>query len=160
MFQHLVECCTDLQLILNISCLHLHFEHATHNFVRAIWSGIDIKGCHNLGGGQCRALAWLLDKIFLLLQLLGSQRCFAFILFPCASNVEKTHEFADYILPNYIYEHSKFPPSAWAEPDLQFKRITNGCESFMQSLRACFITVIRQFLNSWKDLKVYKPITI
>ena len=42
---------TDLQLILNISCLHLDFEHATHNFVRAIWSGIDIKGCHNLGGG-------------------------------------------------------------------------------------------------------------
>ena len=31
MFQHLVECCTDLQLILNISCLHLDFEHATHN---------------------------------------------------------------------------------------------------------------------------------
>ena len=28
MFQHLVECCTDLQLILNISCLHLDFEHA------------------------------------------------------------------------------------------------------------------------------------
>jgi hypothetical protein len=37
MFQHLIECCTDLQLILNISCLHLDFEHATHNAARAIW---------------------------------------------------------------------------------------------------------------------------
>ena len=45
MFQHLVECCTYLQLILNISCLHLDFEHATHNAARAIWPGIDIKGC-------------------------------------------------------------------------------------------------------------------
>ena len=35
----------DLQLILNISCLHLDFEHATHNAARAKWPGIDIKGC-------------------------------------------------------------------------------------------------------------------
>ena len=48
MFQHLVECCTDLQLILNISCLHLDFEHATHNAARAKWPGIDIKGCQFL----------------------------------------------------------------------------------------------------------------
>jgi hypothetical protein len=27
--------------------------------------------------------------------------CFAFDLFPCALNVEKAHEFADYILRNY-----------------------------------------------------------
>jgi hypothetical protein len=50
--------------------------------------------------------------------------CFAFDLFPCAPNVEKAHEFADYILRNYIDENSKCPPSVWAEPDLQFKRTT------------------------------------
>jgi hypothetical protein len=43
--------------------------------------------------------------------------CFAFDLFPCALNVEKAHEFADYILRNYIDQNSKFPPSVWAEPD-------------------------------------------
>jgi hypothetical protein len=34
--------------------------------------------------------------------------CFAFDLFTCAPHVEKTHEFADYILQNYIDENSKF----------------------------------------------------
>ena len=51
-------------------------------------------------------------------------------MWQCAHNVEKAHEFADYILRNYIDENSKFPPSVWAEPYLQFKRTTNECESF------------------------------
>ena len=149
MFQHLIECCTDLQLILNISCLHLDFEHATHNAARAIWPEIDIKGCQfhlsqscwrkvqSLGlaaeykNPESNVGNWI--KSFFGLSYLDPndvEDCFAFDLFPCALNVEKAHEFADYILRNYIDQNSKFPPSVWAEPDLQFKRTTNGCESF------------------------------
>ena len=40
--------CIDSVLILNISCLHLDFEHATHNAAWTIWPGIDIKGCQFL----------------------------------------------------------------------------------------------------------------
>ena len=122
---------------------------STHNATRAIWPGIDIKGCQlhfsqswwrkvqSLGlaaeykNSESDVGNWI--KSFFGLSYLDPNNvedCFAFDLFPCAPNVEKAHELADYILRNYIDENSKFPPSVWAEPDLQFKRTTNGCESF------------------------------
>ena len=122
---------------------------STHNATRAIWSGIDIKGCQlhfsqswwrkvqSLGlaaeykNSESDVGNWTKSFFgFSYLDPNDVEDCFAFDLFPCAPNVEKAHEFADYILRNYIDENSKFPPSVWAEPDLQFKRTTNGCESF------------------------------
>jgi hypothetical protein len=35
-----------------------------------------------------------------------------------------------YVVNNYIDQSSSFPPTTWADSDVECKRTTNGCESF------------------------------
>ena len=43
---------------------------------------------------------------------------------------EKALQFADYIVDTNIDQPAVFPPHIWADPDIDSKRTTNGCESF------------------------------
>jgi hypothetical protein len=77
--------------------------------------------------------------------------------------VEKAHELADYILRNYIDENSKCPPSVWAEPDLQFKRTTNGCESFHAKFADMFYhshPPIFEFMERLKSVQTHNYLKI
>jgi uncharacterized protein YbcV (DUF1398 family) len=66
------------------------------------------------------------------------EECFVFDVFSEAPESEKAIEFADYVVRNYIELSSSFPPTIWADADVECKRTTNGCESFHKEFGTMF----------------------
>jgi len=64
--------------------------------------------------------------------------CFAFDILPGAPNDENAMEFADYILYTYVDDNAKFSSRYWADPNLDTKRTTNGCENVHRQLGTMF----------------------
>ena len=62
------------------------------------------------------------------------EECFVFDVFFEAPESEKAIEFAYYVVNNYIDQSSSFPPTTWADSDVECKRTTNGCENFHKGL--------------------------
>jgi hypothetical protein len=55
------------------------------------------------------------------------EECF---VFDEAPESEKAIEFAYYVVNNYIDQSSSFPPTTWADSDVECKRTTNDVKAF------------------------------
>ncbi|KAL4084362.1 hypothetical protein QTP88_028185 [Uroleucon formosanum] len=51
---------------------------------------------------------------------------------------DKSTEFSDYLVDNYVDEDSSFPPKIWAEMTSSAQRSTNACESFYSKYNSNF----------------------
>lgn len=172
MFTHLKSACSEIGCNLNITYLHLDFEMAVHEAARSIWQTVTIKACQfHLGQAWYRKIQslglsneykdpesnlgkWL--KLFFGLSYLEPadvSDCFAFDILPEAPDNEKAIEFADYVLNTYVDETSKFPSIIWADPDLNSKRTTNGCESFHKQLSTMFYSSHPNVFDFMEKLK-------
>jgi hypothetical protein len=56
--------------------------------------------------------------------------CLAFDIMEDAPNDERSMQFSDCILSTYAAPDATFPPTIWANHDLNEVKTTNGCESF------------------------------
>ena len=123
----------------------------------SIWPHMLIKACQfHLGQAWCRkiqngklsgeykdpesAIGKWLKKFFGLTYLESADvaGCFAFDILQDAPYNERAMEFADYVLNTYVDERAKFQSHIWADPNLDSKRTTNGCEHFHRQLGTMF----------------------
>ena len=150
-FMHLVHSCSQVGVDLNIAVLHLNIEISIHETVGSgsIWPNVIIKACRiHLEQTWYRKIQnHVLSKeykdpesdigkwfnTFFGLRYLDTSEVadyFAFYILPDAPGDEKAMEFADYILNTYVNDNSKLSCQLWADPNLDTKRTTNGCENF------------------------------
>ena len=60
----------------------------------------------------------------------NSRREFEFDIVPEAPDNDKAVQFVHYIVNMYVEQSAAFTSHSWADPDIDSKRNTNGCESF------------------------------
>ena len=173
MFQHLIDACTENELSLNPSCLHLDFEISVHEAAKHFCPNVSVKACQfHLSKAWYRKIQslglakeykdkesptgdWL--KVFFGLSFLEPvevEECFVFDLFSVAPDCEKAVKFADYVLKTYVCSDSAvFPPQIWAESNIEGIRTTNGCESFHNQFGSMFYSTHPNIFDFLEKIK-------
>ena len=75
-----------------------------------------------------------------------------------APNDERCVQFSDYILSTYNAPDATFPPTIWANHDLDEVKTTNGCESFHRHFSDLFRSPhpnVFELMANLKDIQAY-----
>ena len=142
--------CRDRGLVFSPETVHIDFEKAMHNSVRRNFRQANISCCcFHLGQSIWRKIqtigfsAQYRDKdseigkwltLFYGLPYLDTEEiedCFVMDIMSSEPDDAKCHQFADYMLENYVSSDARYPPQLWADiPRERSKRTTNVPEAF------------------------------
>ena len=148
LFNSLLSLSNDQHIFLNPQKIVVDYEMAIHNSVQSVWPTAKIFGCRfhlaqswyrkiqSLGlvsiyKGDTEHGKWL-QHLFGL-PFLDPDRvgeCFTENFMADLPQLNSFTKLADYLVDNYITEHSSFPPSIWASKTSSLFLTTNPCESF------------------------------
>ena len=181
-FKLLASYCESVNLSWKPEELVSDFERAIHIGAIKLWPDLKILGCRfhltqswfrkiqNLGlaceykSKESEVGCWLRWSFGLLyLDPAEVEECFVEDLYSTIPQNAKVVEYADYLVDNYISQHSAFPPQLWAICSGTRERTTNACESFHSHFNSCFYVAhpdIFKFLSILKDIQVYSYIKI
>ena len=144
----LLTICTERNLRLKPSIIHVDFEQAMHNVLKEIFPHAQLKCCrfhlaqawwrkiqsvglsNEYRNAESQLGKWL--KCFFGLHFVDAVEVEDIFvdLMSVAPNDEKCIKFADYFVENYVTNDSKFPPSMWAEIPSDEKMTNNAAESY------------------------------
>ncbi|XP_070201967.1 uncharacterized protein [Littorina saxatilis] len=177
MFQAVHFMCVQQGLHLDVTSINLDFELATHKAVLKIWPNASIQGCFfHLSQAWYRKInslglsvdyqqpdsdvgLWL--KRFFGLSFLNPtevEDCLAFDVMLDAPDDERCVQFSNYILSTYAAPDATFPPTLWANHDLDDVKTTNGCESFHRHFSDLFRSPhpnVFELMANLKDIQAY-----
>lgn len=175
-FGKIVDKCSLLNYTFSPRFLVADFEVAIRSAAECTWPNISVIGCRfHLSQSWYRKITQLglttlyKDKnseigqwlhLVFGMSLLPSDHvaeCFILDVIPIMPADKRVFELVEYVLQNYIYDSSTFPPSQWASDTVTSQRTTNACESFHSSFSKNFYTThphIILFIQAVKDQQV------
>lgn len=154
------------------------FEKAIHSAVTEMWPNSSLKGCRfHLAQSWWRKIQnvgltavykdkesdigkWL--RLMFGLAFVPSEEVIdAFFLDICnlQPQDERVQLFSDYILNNYIFDASPFPPKIWASCAATSELTTNACESFHSKFNEQFYSPHPNIFNFLEVLKDFQANT-
>ena len=87
----------------------------------------------------------------------------AFDIMPDTPDDPRCVRFADYVCSTYVDDGAQFPPSVWADPQIDGVRTTNGCESFHRHFNDQFYVShpnIHEFMQKLKEVQTITYVKI